>query len=50
MQNQSQTIAGSHTLHSIQVQKEVVTDGGVDENRSLDAKYAGDDVYGHKAV
>lgn len=39
-----------HTMHSIQVQKEVVTDGGA-ENQSVDAKYVvDDDVYGHKAV
>lgn len=44
MQNQSTTI-GSHTLHSISVQKEVITDAP--DNRSVDAKYAGDDVYGH---
>jgi len=48
MQNHSQTMA-SHTLHSIQVSKEVVTEGGIEENRSVDAKYA-DDVYGQKAV
>jgi len=46
MQAQSQTMAG-HSMHSIQVKKETVTDG---ENRSVDAKYMGDDVYGHKAV
>jgi hypothetical protein len=39
-----------HTMHSIQVQKEVVSDGGVEENQSVDAKYVVDDVYGHKAV
>jgi hypothetical protein len=50
MQNQSQTMAGGHTMHSITVQKEIVTDGGIEENRSVDAKYGGDDVYGHKAV
>ena len=41
-----------HSLHSILVKKEVVTDGGVEENQSVQAKYAGDDsdVYGHNAV
>lgn len=44
LQNQSQTMA---TFHSIHVQKEVVTDA-VEQN-SVDAKYAGDDVYGHSS-
>lgn len=37
MQNQSQTLATT-SVHSIQVQKEVVTD-------AVDAKYGGDDGY-----
>ncbi|PFH52841.1 hypothetical protein AMATHDRAFT_139073, partial [Amanita thiersii Skay4041] len=47
MQNQSQTLASApHTVHSIQVNKEVVTD--VPDERSLDAKYTGaEDVYTH---
>lgn len=49
MQTQSQTMAG-HTLHSIHVKKEVVTDNDTaPEERSVEAKYAGDEVYGHKA-
>ncbi|RDB28699.1 hypothetical protein Hypma_015900 [Hypsizygus marmoreus] len=46
MQTQSQTMAG-HTLHSIHVQKEVVSDVSQDQ-RSVDAKFGGDEVYGHK--
>ena len=37
-----------HTLHSIQVKKEVVTDGV--EHQSVEAKYDESDVYSHKAV
>jgi len=43
LQNQSQTLATTHTFQSIHVQKEVVTDAN-----SVDAKYGGDEVYGHK--
>jgi len=48
MQAQSQTMAG-HSLHSIHVKKEIVTDTVV-EDRSADAKYVGDEVYGAKMV
>lgn len=46
MQNQSGTLGGG-TLHSVHVQKEVVTDTMPDQ-RSVDSKYAVDEVYGHK--
>ncbi|KAF8899094.1 hypothetical protein BD779DRAFT_59911 [Infundibulicybe gibba] len=46
LQNQSQTLASGHTMHSIHVQKEVVSDAP--EDRSVDAKYSGtDEVYAH---
>jgi hypothetical protein len=50
MQNQSQTMAGQSPMHSIHVKKEVVSDGTAEENRSVDAKYGGDDIYGPKVV
>ncbi|TFK77451.1 hypothetical protein BDN72DRAFT_953886 [Pluteus cervinus] len=43
LQAQSQTIAGTHTVHSIQVQKETVTDAP--DSRFVDNKYDADEVY-----
>ncbi|KAF8665401.1 hypothetical protein AX16_000420 [Volvariella volvacea WC 439] len=43
LQNQTLASHTGHTVHSIQVQKEVVTDR--QDQRSVDAKYPKDDVY-----
>jgi len=50
MQNQSQTLGTqTHTMHSIHVKKETVTDTSPPPEHSIDAKYVVDDsdIYAH---